>query len=168
MIATRKEPGRGHITFTMINALVVIFACSNKLGTVHSSSYFGQILICGFVTLMLLHLLLCRYSKLSMVIIIANLIMDAAIYALSFEQIDTGVKISQAWLFLFPFVMPIFSWVVHSLSNSKYYYDDGRRIYRRKTLTESSDVFEYNPATGLPMFGMVDIDGNAYGCSSDD
>ena len=150
MFNTKKEPGRGHITFTMMNALVVIFACSNKLGTVHSGSYFGQVLLYGFLALMLLHVFLCRYSKLSTVMIIANLLMDAAIYALSFEQIDTGIRISQAWLFLFPFVMPMFSWMVHSLSNSTYYYDDGRRIYSRGSNKR------YNSTLTPSRFGMVD------------
>ncbi len=86
MFNTKKEPGRGHITFTMMNALVVIFACSNKLGTVHSGSYFGQVLLYGFLALMLLHVFLCRYSKLSTVMIIANLLMDAAIYPLANES----------------------------------------------------------------------------------
>lgn len=129
MFNTRKEPGRGHITFTMINALVIIFAFSYKFPTTSGSYYFGQVFVYGFVTLMLVHLLLCRYSKLNSVMIIANLIMDAAIFALSFEHLDAGIKVSQTWLFIFPFVLPIYSWIVHSLFNHKYYYDDGKRIY---------------------------------------
>ncbi|HRG61602.1 MAG TPA: hypothetical protein PLP75_01140 [Burkholderiales bacterium] len=129
MFNTRKEPGRGHITFTMINALVIIFAFSYKFPTTSGSYYFGQVFVYGFVTLMLLHLLLCRYSKLNSVMIIANLMMDAVIFALSFEHLDAGIKISQTWLFIFPFVLPIYSWIVHSLFNRKYYYDDCKRIF---------------------------------------
>lgn len=188
MFNTRKEPGRGHITFTMINALVVIFAFSNKLGTVHSGSYFGQVLLYGFVALMLLHVLLCRYNKLSVVMIIANLIMDATIYALSLKLIDTGFRISQAWLFIFPFIMPIFSWIVHSFSNSKYYYDNGRRIYftpkAANNINSSNRCYQqdftgykaghnqhdehhgFNPASGLAMLGNFDTAGNQYGFNS--
>lgn len=143
MIVTRKEPGRGHITFTMINALVIIFAFSYKFPTTSGSYYFGQVFVYGFVTLMLLHLLLCRYSKLNSFMIIANLMMDAAIFALSFEHLDAGIKISQTWLFIFPFVLPIYSWIVHSLFNHKYYYDDGRRIHYQNDCGWNFDSGEY-------------------------
>ena len=51
-------------------------------------------------------------------------------------------------------------------TSSRYKYnDDDISSGQKSTSSNSDDYYDYNPASGLPMSGGVDVSGNAFGSS---